>query len=77
MEKYGTLLLSSSEETIAVLGDEMVGPQTAEQKGREASSHNRHGRKRSESPKVGGVTIGSRNTLLRLERNPWSMAKMT
>ena len=74
MEEFGTL--DSNEKTIAVLGDRWW-PQKAKQQGDKISAKFLCNvwKKRHERPNVGGVLgVG---TVLRLERDAWSMVKMS
>ena len=77
MEKFGTL--DSSEKTIAILGDRWW-PKTAEEDGEKISQKFRFvkcgGKKRNERLLVGGVPIIGVGTVLRLERDAWSMAQL-
>ena len=73
MEKPGTL--DSSEKTIAILGNRWW-PQTAKQEGDKISKTLLWNiwKKRNERLNVGDISTRSR-TVLRLERDAWSMAK--
>ena len=75
MEKFSTL--DSSEKTIAILGDRWW-PQTAKQQGGKISKKFLCNiwKKRDERPNIGGISIRSTvGTVLRLERDAWSMVK--
>ena len=78
MEKICRLLIESSEKTIAILGDRWR-PQTAKQDGDRISKqflHVIYGRSVM-SAQMLEVSLSGVATVLRLERNAWSMVQTT
>ena len=77
MEEFGTLVIDSSEKTTAILGGDRWWPQTAEQGGYKISKTFLCNiwEQRTERATVGSVSIRSIGTVLRLERDAWSMVK--
>ena len=61
---------------MAIVGDR-CWPQTAKQEGDKIVEKKLWSlwKQRNERPNAGGVSIRSKNTVLRLERNAWSMVK--
>ena len=74
IEEFGRL--ESSEKTIAILGDRWW-PQTAKKDGERISKQFLCSmwKKRNERPNFAGVSLLGKGTVLRLERDAWSMAK--